>query len=328
MIGERHWVREEPVFLQNLIRRCFEDGLIDVLFLEIGGFGNQGQIDAFLASPDYDPKPVLDVLRQATAFGWGYQEYLDIFKLVYEENHKRPPSERIRLVLADSSLDGHGLEMQLYQGLKPSPIPEEEKWKIVSWIRASITDRDRFMADTIEAYLADDNLDKAIYYAGGHHVRKDLRSKDFSRRLFSTGGLLSRKYPQRVCSLALHKSPEWWQDNSSFDYLERLFQSHGKSFAIDSNDPRVNHLKLKGDIAQEGLALHEVFDGYIMLNRDKDYNSCTLIPGFYTDEFAKEVWERLRKEGLLQRLPSELSQWKDKAWTGEELTKLIEAGLR
>jgi hypothetical protein len=60
---------------------------------------------------------------------------------------------------------------------------------------------------------------------------------------------------------------------------------------------------------------------------DKDRRPCRLIPGFYTDDFAKVVWERARKRGLLQRLPEQYSQWRQKTPTGEELAKMVEEGL-
>ena len=100
MIGERHWTHEEPVFIQNLIKRCYEKNAIKVVFLEFGRFADQGKIDAFMAADKYDPKPIIDILRDSDDLGWGYQEYFDIFKLIYDENHKRPSSEQIKLVLA------------------------------------------------------------------------------------------------------------------------------------------------------------------------------------------------------------------------------------
>lgn len=101
MIGERHWTHEEPVFIQNLIKRCCEKKAVDFIFLEFGGFENQPKIEAFLKEPQYNPKPVIDTLRNFTEFGWGYQEYFDIFKLVYDENKNRPEKEKIKIVLVD-----------------------------------------------------------------------------------------------------------------------------------------------------------------------------------------------------------------------------------
>jgi len=322
MIGERHWVREEPTFIQNLIKRCYEKNAINVVFLEFN-FEDQGKIDAFMDSAEYDPKPVIDVLRNDNGFGWGYQEYFDIFKLIYDENRKRPPSERIKLVLVDPSFDDVDLWSYFNECLKLSPLLNKQKTSMVGSLSDTIRDRDRRMADVIEMYRYEMNLVKGIYYAGGSHVRKDLKKKGYGRRYFSAGGILARTYPGRVCCLTFHKKPKFWQNTSDFDCLEELFKSHKRPFAVDTSNPKISHLKLKSDVLQEGIALTEAYDGYIMLNLNSNYQICSIIPGFYDDKFAKIVWDRLRKKGLLEKLPPELSKWKEKTPTGEELKWII-----
>jgi|GEM_PF-1654367 len=327
MIGEHHRLRQEPVFIQSLIKRCFEKNAINLVFLEFGNFEDQGKIDAFMDSAEYDPKPVTDILRNYGVLGWGYQEYFDIFKLIYDENTKRPPSQKIRLILSDPELKDMTLDAQFYDCLKMSSLPEKKRWEVITWLRESLLkDRDQCMSAVIEAHLFQGGL-KGIYYAGSSHIRKDLQKKGYGRQYFSAGGILARKYPGRVCCLTFHKQPEFWQKVGDFDYLEQLFTSCGTPFAIDTNDSRISHLKLKGDIAAEGIALPEAFDGYIMLNRDEDYKPCALVPGFYDDEFAKVVWDRLRERKILERFPPEFERFKTKTPTGEELMKMIRQGL-
>lgn len=328
MIGERHWIHEEPVFIQNLIKRCFEKNAIDVIFIEFGNFEDQGEIDAFMEATKYNSKPIIDALRNASDLGWGYQEYFDIFKLIYDENKKRLPAERIKLVLADPSLDGVNLWSHLYECLELSPLPEKRKGPIAGELNDAITDRDRLMSDVIEVYRYELNLSKGIYYAGSSHIRKDLQQKNYGRRYFSTGGLLARRYPGRVCCLTFHMQPANWQNERGFEYLEQLFEKHRKAFAIDTNNPEISQLKLKSDILPEGIELHKAFDGYIMLNQYKNYQPCSIVPGFYDDEFAKVVWDRLRKQGVLEKLPPEFEKFKKKTPTGKELKKMIEQGLR
>jgi len=328
MIGERHWVREEPIFIQNLIKCCFEKNAINIVFLEFGNFEDQGKIDAFMESAKYDPKPIIDVLRNVADLGWGYQEYFDIFKLIYDENRRRPPAKRIRLVLADPELEGLNFGAHFYDCFKLSHLPDKQKWEMITWLRESIADRDQRMSAVIEAHVFGRGL-KGIYYAGGSHIRKDLQKKGYGRRYFSAGGILARKYPGRVCCLTFHKKPEFWQNTTDFNCLEELFKNHGRPFATDTDDPRISHLKLKSDIVQEGIALNEAYDGYIMLNLNSDYQICSIIPGFYDNEFTKIIWDRLRNRGLLEKLPLELSQWKEKTPTGKELTRMVkEYGLR
>ena len=59
----------------------------------------------------------------------------------------------------------------------------------------------------------------------------------------------------------------------------------------------------------------------------KDYHPCRLIPGFYDDEFAKTVWNKFRKAGVLEKLPPKWEEFKKRDPTGDELRKMIEQGL-
>jgi len=84
MIGERHWTHEEPMFLQEVLRHCYKESPINYLFLEFGRFVDQVKVETFLSSASYDPRSVIEILRDSYELGWGYQEYLDIF--MWESN--------------------------------------------------------------------------------------------------------------------------------------------------------------------------------------------------------------------------------------------------
>lgn len=329
MIGEHHYTREQPTFIQDLIKHCYEENVIDFLFLEFGEFDDQGEIDTFLESIEYNPKPLIEVLRDSTDFGWGYQEYFDIFKMIYFENRKRPEKERIKIVLADGPPSSIQIIDKFYQCFDGSSFSEKEKRNKASWLKEGIAGRDPFMAEVMAIYLFDGSGQKGIYYAGSAHIRKDLRKKGYGLHLFSAGGILSRKYPGRVCSLTFHKEHQDWQNSSDFNFFEQRYERYAKAFALDTADPRINRFKLKSDVSSQGVPLTEAFDGYIVLNLYKDYHDCSLVPGFYNDDFAKEIWERVRKDiERLAKLPPELEKFKNRPWSGKELKELMKQGLR
>ena len=328
MIGEHHYTKEQPTFVQNLIKRCYEKDTVDYLFLEFGDFEDQGKTDAFLQAREYNPQLVIEVLKNSTTMGWGYQEYFDIFKTIYFENKDRPEKEKIRIVLVDGPPSTLNMN-PLYDCLNKSSLSEAEKWQKVCWLREGIAGRDPFMAEVIATHLFDESGKKGIYYAGSAHIRKDLREKDYGLRLFSAGGILVRKYPKRVCSLTFHKESRDWQNLSNFQSLEQLHKRYAKAFAVDTTNPRINHFKLKSDVSRKGVPLTEAFDGYIVLNLYKDYHDCSLVPDFYDDDFAKEIWERLRKDKeRFAKFPPELEKFKNRPWSGKELRELMKQGQR
>ncbi len=328
MIGEHHYTREQPTFIQDVIKRCYEKDVIDFLFLEFGEFQDQGKIEAFLKSSEYNPQLVIDALRNGCDFGWGYKEYFDIFKLIYDKNKNRREKEKIKIVLVDGPPSTISMQKALYECFDGSSLSEKDKWHKASWLREGIAGRDPVMAEVMAIYLFDGRRQKGIYYAGSDHIREDLRKKDYGLHLFSAGGILSLKYPGRVCSLAFHNKPQYWQNSNDFNFFEQLYKRHAKAFAIDTADLRISHFMLKSDISSQGIPLTEAFDGYIVLNLSEDYHDCSFVPGFYNDNFAKEIWEKVRKDiERLTEIPPELEKFKDRPWSGKELRELMKQGL-
>lgn len=328
MIGEHHYTRELPTFIQDVIKRCYEKDAIDFLFLEFGQFEDQGKIEAFLKSNEYNPQFVIDTLRNCYDFGWGYKEYFDIFKLIYDKNKNRREKEKIQIVLVDGPPSTISMQRALYECFDGSSLSEKDKWHKASWLREGIAGRDPFMAEVMAIYLFEGRQQKGIYYAGSAHIRNDLRKKGYGLHLFSAGGILSRKYPGRVCSLTFHKEQQDWQNASDFNFFEQLYERYAKPFVIDTADPRINRFKLKSDVTSQGVPLTEAFDGYIVLNLYEDYHDCSFVPGFYNDNFAKEIWEKVRKDiERLTEIPPELEKFKDRPWSGKELRELMKQGL-
>ncbi len=327
MLGERHWTREEPRFVQQVLRRGYERNCLQYLFLECGRFEDQAKVERFLASPKYDPAPVLEVLRNSYEYGWGYQEYFDLFTLVHQENHKRPSSQWVRIVLVDGPPNNLSLAPELQKHyVEQSPLPKAKTVPLVGWLNDGTRDRDRFMATVIEMHLFQEGTrGKGVYFVGGSHIRKCLDQKDYGRRYFPAGALLAQAYPGRTFSVALHMPRFFWQDTNSFATMEDMFASSRKPMAFDTTLSSVGSLKLVNRLVKTGLPLRDVFDGYILLNLDAEYHRCVVMPEVYTDDFAKSLWGQLEADGMLARfLPPEMRQKP----SGKALIQMLEQGLR
>ena len=300
MIGERHWTKEEPLFLQEVLRRCHEQCPIQYLFLEFGQFEDQAKVERFLRAPRFDPAPIIEILQNGDSLGWGYQEYFDIFKLVHDLNHSRPADRGIEIVLVNGAPDDVSLWPLLQKKyVGQSPRSREFTEPMVGELNDAMTDRDRFMADVIELHLLGAGTpSKGIYFAGSYHVQKCLTQKDYGhhRRYLATGGLLDRSYPGRVFGVALQLPGYFWQDRAPQKALEQLYADTGKPFAFDTANSSLGQLKLANRLVKDGVPLSQAFDGYIILNSETNYHRCTMMPEVYTDEFAKRAWPALQRE--------------------------------
>lgn len=319
MIGERHWVKEEPRFVQDLIQHCYKEDAIDYLFLEFGNFEDQAKVEGFLNASEYDPEPIYQVLRNSYEYGWGYKEYFEIFKLIYEENKARPSAQKIEIILVDGPpSDAVQVWPALLEYRNHSPLPAKEKNSRVSWLNDATGDRDRFMADVIETHLFEPGR-KGIYYAGTGHVSKGLHKKDYGRRHFKTGGLLDHRYPGRVFAITFHLLPAPWRDRKDLMGIEQILSNMKRPIAFDIANSPASELRF----AEAGASLTQTHDGYIILCRNRDYNKCTLMPEVYSDDFAKGLWDMWREDGTLDRFPDAWSFLKERPPTGEELIRLM-----
>jgi hypothetical protein len=168
------------------------------------------------------------------------------------------------------------------------------------------------MAAVIDMYMRKFAVCNAIYHAGSDRIQKAWGSKTYGRHFLSAGGILARKYPERVFAITFHKERNWWLNEADFLSVEQLFLNHGRSLALDTDDPRLKGLRIghHASIAKDGEALDEAYDGYIILNRDADYRRCTLIHKFYGNASAKVVWSRLRQSLVGSKTPMHLHEAK------------------
>jgi hypothetical protein len=100
-----------------------------------------------------------------------------------------------------------------------------------------------------------------------------------------------------VFSIAIHPSPVVWRGKDSLQQLKRRWT---RPVAFDLDKSEVGGVKLVSGIVAEGVPMREVYDGYIFLTRDQDYQPATLMPEVYTDAFAKGVYEKLQQKRKLQ----------------------------
>lgn len=100
ILGEVHNRPRYWSFNTALIRTPAFARHAGVVYLELP-YDHQPLMDEFLASPKFDPAPVIDVLRDLFEFGWLDQPTLDFCQAVWEVNQSLPKEQRQRIVLVD-----------------------------------------------------------------------------------------------------------------------------------------------------------------------------------------------------------------------------------
>ena len=353
MIGEHHWLKDHPQFISELIQAVHAEGNsvgLDYLAIEFGHAGDQPLAAEFIESSTYREDLAIRILQNGPDFcGWPYQEVLDIFKTVWEENRKHPENKPIQILLTDNYYrrlrsDGEKFEFLMEQDV------------------GFLTTRDRYMARILERnIIASDR--KAIFYCGGGHseytiwsYRRDEKTGDCLRYM-PAGLLLKHLYPRQIFSIQLlganmrrayYPSPnpgEW--DRYLDGRMDEIFRRNGNEpVGFDITEPPFSDIRegdfymfwergKKGefkakypkcyDKVGDYLAdrkISDANDGFIFLKPLALYEGATLCEKFLDDAFLERISKRAEEEITRTKLYELLLEYRPVM--GKSLKKLIE----
>ena len=278
---------------------------VSVIYMELPG-NDQALVDQFLAAPKYDPQPIIETLRDLMWDGWPDQGTLDFFKAVWEVNQGLPEEQRLRVVLPDMKR------------------PWKEFTKSGDCTKYDV-DRDQFMADNVLLDLREHPGDPrhALFIVGYLHAMENLTEGGQPRK--SAGWRLREKLgASNVFAVFPHSPVLANMGGVNGRIALGLFET---AFAALTNQPMafpLDHGPFGEQIFDASMDVlttdpfRNGYQGYLYLGPLENEILSPLIPGFYTDDFAKEVDRRYRLlygKGLLEgtdikRLDAEsLTEW-------------------
>lgn len=282
ILGEVHNRQRYWAFNTALVRAPAFARTAGVIYLELPS-NDQPLMDRFLAAPEYDPAPVIDVLRDMHEFGWPDQPTLEFCRAVWEVNQSLPEEHRLRIVLADIARPWKDIQQR------------------TDWGRYNVN-RNEFMAVQIERDLRDHAQDSrhALFIVGYLHAPKNLTLPE-GTAFQSAGWHLSQALGDTNVFAVFPHSPVT-SDRHQVDgrLALGLFET---AFAKLSDRPIAFPLgygpfgEMLFDASIELLTADPYragFDAFLYLGPLEDEVVSPLIPGFYTDEYAREIDRRTR----------------------------------
>jgi hypothetical protein len=292
ILGEVHHRPRYWAFNNSLVREKDFAERVGVIYLELPG-NDQALIERFFAGQEYDPHPVIEMLRDNLWMGWPDQAMLDFFKTVWEANQSLPPEHRLRLVLVDM----------------PRPwkdIKSREDW------RKYEGDRDEIMAANIQHDLREHAADRrhALFIVGWMHATRHVALPG-GEPVKSAGWRLREELGATNVFAIFPHCPVM---SNNGDVQGRLAQGlFETAFGALTNRPMAFPLD-RGPFGQQPFdapsldylttsSYSAAFDAYLYLGPLEDEVFSPLIPGFYTDEFVLELDRRHRLDsghGLIE----------------------------
>lgn len=322
ILGEPHRIREVCEFVSELIHPLYHQSGVRILAMEVFKYKNTALANQLVTGKTYDEELALSLLRDCGWPEWGFQEYIDILKAVWQVNKDLPPdAEKFRVVCLDSDWDGSALRTG------------RQLWKLPGIFWRMFT-RDEFMAKVFEREVLQKG-EKALAHVGAHHdfthyrqpvVRKGELIAEVSPRF---GCILHDKYDDRVFQVALHRwhgPPETVTRGENVPFQQPFGGLLEEVFAKNDNTPvgfDVNgspFALLRDDKSyyfafQNHVTFSDIARGYVFLKPLNELNNVTWAKGFVNERNFDTLKDFLQKRGKIRG---------NECSTYEELNKALE----
>jgi hypothetical protein len=282
ILGEVHHRPRYWAFNSSLVRDKAFAERAGVIYMELPA-NDQPLVEKFLAAPKSDPQPIIEMLRDMLWAGWPDQAQLEFFKAVWEVNQGLPREQRLRIVLTDM----------------------QPPWKDIT-SRADLerleVDRDQAMAENVLRDLREHSADlrHALFIVGYEHAWVNLTAGGVPMK--SAGWRLREKLGDTNVFAVFPHSPVIANMGGNqpsrialglFETAFSALANRPMSFPLDHGPFGEQVFDASTDILTAD-PFRNGYQAYLYLGPFDDESFSPLIPGFVTDDFARELDRRYR----------------------------------
>ena len=291
-IGEYHRIKHDVDLILKLIPLLQQNG-INNLAIEFGNYEDQYLVDSLLNLPVFDRNLARQIIFNSSHF-WGFAEYIDIYRVAWEVNHRSALSTKNRFRVVNL-------------GAVYDPCKEGGAWRDI--------DPDIYMADVIFKEIVSKNV-KTLIYSGNHHAFTKYHQPlyDFDKdTLFGLnntrmGNVIYDSLNDKVFNIYLHAawiSDKGWNENSVLpvngviDSIMALCNNKPVGFdVVNSPFGKLTSNNSYYAFGHPNFTLDQYCDGYIFQNSFANYKPITMEPDFITEENLPIAKKRMECIGL------------------------------
>ncbi len=300
ILGEMHEVKENLELVSALIRPLYEVG-VRTLCMETIRHAHTARANRLVTAPAYDEEGATGLFRHNGSVLWGFREYRDVLRSVWELNNTLPSrAPKFRVVGLENGWDRYWAECG--------------RGKLQARSQGLLAARDADMAAALEREVLKRDR-KALVLVGYAHSFTRCTTPSRS----PMGYLLAQRYGDRVFQICLHQRhipvapAEGHRQALLPAFIEAAAQSSGLSnigwdiaatpFA-NLRDPSSAYFTFEPDLVFSDLA-----EGYVFLAPLAELNPVSWIPGFINQENFSKANAITLKRGWLNtpaKTPEEL----------------------
>jgi hypothetical protein len=293
LLGERHLVKQNLIFIQELIPQLYKNGIYTI-GMEFGAYENQSRLDSLVTSEIYDQK-LAEKLMFDYNVTWAYQEYVDVAKAAWEFNRKLPENTRPFRILNLSYI--YNWE-KFDRSRNPTSMKEVFSKGSVDLFRSIVIENE--VLTKKEKILALVGTPHAYTKYGSPYFL--YNSDNFCAYDYNwLGNRLYKKYPDKVFNIMLHQA---FVEDKQGDYtlisplngqIEALMlKNENKAVGFDLINSPVGKIKDQStySLCYDNFTIDQLFDGYIFLKPLNELEGCSFIPDFVNEQNIQKAIEQ------------------------------------
>jgi hypothetical protein len=314
LLGEMHYIRQQAELYHRLIPLLPEHG-INLIATEFGRREDQALIDELLSKEYFDIPLAKRIMIHQEAF-WGYWEYLEIYRLIWQHNIHNPPETQIRCIGLNDPYN-----WKLYNKIcrEQHRKPNEEEIKQI-WLDCD----EKNWLETLNKYHIPGET-KVLGIMGSHHAFTRYREPDWKeeagRRVFAGfktvrfGNYLYDKYGERVCNICFYDP---WdsriisapQQAPGGGIIEEIISPHFSELAFDLNGSPVGELPDDSfySLGYADFRLKHIADGMIYSCKFAEFKALTPIPDFIDEDNLQEFRDYAPFNYMTDKCCAEINQ--------------------
>lgn len=286
LLGEMHRVKQQLELYHNVIPLLPSLGAT-AFATEFVRRVDQPLVDRLLANTFFDKELAIEIMIRQEAF-WGFEEYLDIFRIIWETNNNNPANKKISLIALNDPIN-----WKLYNSICNNEKREPNEAELNKiWNGCS----ELLWLDPISEHY-EKTGGKVLAIMGSHHAFTQYKEPSWEAqegkvvftgfKIKRFGNYLLEKFQDKVFSICFHDP---WVDKYESTKLvqpangviEKVISPHYSEIGFDLNNSPWGELPDYSvySLGYEDFKLKHFFDGYLYTGKLTTLKGVTAIPNF------------------------------------------------
>jgi uncharacterized iron-regulated protein len=288
-LGEPHYVKQHVQLVQHLIPLCYQNGVY-ALCVEFARRVDQPLIDSLLNGTQYSESLAREITFRQFVH-WGFQEYVDLYKVAWQLNHSLPTGARgFRILGLNDSPD--------WSFVKTESDRDNDEIKRKVWRGGG---EEYWAAVILDSVVAEG--EKALVFSGMHHAFTEYKQPVYDsdrhqllrledRRM---GNKVYDRIGKRAITICLHyawpgsggyEGPLVCPADGFIDAVMASLRSTCRPVGFDTRGTPFGELTGETSVYHYGyipFTLEQFCDGYIYFVPLSNYEGVTPIKDFVNE---------------------------------------------